>query len=130
MFDVRCSMFICSPSTMSNPAAPILAYVFPLRLEYLTWPNALLLFAAVSLPSVKPALDARPIRDIGSGTNIAEAIQVGLATLSKDAMHRLLLLSDGNATMGDTEAAINAANAAGVQIDVAPLQYNIANEVV
>jgi hypothetical protein len=39
------------------------------------------------------------------------------------------LESDGNNTTGDIEAAINAANAA-MQIDVAPLTYNINNEVV
>ncbi len=83
-----------------------------------------------AMPNIHPSLDARPIREIGSGTNIAEAIQIGLATMSKDAMHRMLLVSDGNATLGDTDAAINAANAAGVQVDVAPLNYNIENEVV
>ncbi|HYO07566.1 MAG TPA: VWA domain-containing protein [Tepidisphaeraceae bacterium] len=83
-----------------------------------------------AMPSVRPALDARPIRDVGAGTNVAAAIQLSLATLSKDAMHRLLLVSDGNATAGDHEAAINAAIAAGVQVDVAPLNYNVQNEVV
>ncbi len=83
-----------------------------------------------AMPSIRPALDTKPVRDAGSGTNIAGAIQLGLATLGKDAMHRLLLVSDGNATMGDTDKAINAANAAGVQIDVAPLSYHIQNEVV
>src|SRR5215208_6277360 len=75
-----------------------------------------------AMPNIRPALDARPIREVGAGTNIASAIQLALATFSKDAMHRMLLMSDGNATMGDWEAAVNAAVAAGVQIDVAPLR--------
>src|SRR5688572_28116146 len=83
-----------------------------------------------AMPNIRPALDARPIREAGAGTNLASAIQLALATFSKDAMHRMLLISDGNATMGDWEAAVNAAKAAGVQIDVAPLRYNVQNEVV
>jgi Ca-activated chloride channel family protein len=83
-----------------------------------------------AMPNMRPALDARPIRETGAGTNIAAAIQLGLATLSRDAMHRMLLTSDGNVTTGDLEAAINAAVAAGVQIDVAPLRYDIQNEIV
>jgi uncharacterized membrane protein len=83
-----------------------------------------------AMPNIRPALDARPIREVGAGTNLASAIQLALATFSKDAMHRMVLMSDGNATMGDWEAAVNAAVAAGVQIDVAPLRYNVQNEVV
>jgi uncharacterized membrane protein len=74
--------------------------------------------------------DARPIRETGNGTNIAASIQLALATFGHDAMHRLLLVSDGNATTGDLDAAVNAAVAANVQIDVAPLRYDINNEVV
>src|SRR5687767_15026168 len=59
-----------------------------------------------AMPNIRPALDARPIREQGSGTNLASAIQLALATFSKDAMHRILLMSDGNATMGDWEAAV------------------------
>ncbi len=83
-----------------------------------------------AMPNIRPSLDARPIRDVGNGTSIAAGIQLGLATFSRDSMHRMLLESDGNNTTGDIEAAINAAIAAGVQIDVAPLLYNINNEVV
>ncbi|MEO6437183.1 MAG: VWA domain-containing protein, partial [Tepidisphaeraceae bacterium] len=85
-----------------------------------------------AMPSIRPALDARPIRETGGGTNIASAIQLALATFSRDAMHRILLISDGNPTTGDLEAAIAAAQAAGVevQIDVAPLRYDVKNEIV
>lgn len=74
-------------------------------------------------------LDARAIRERGSGTDVASAIQLGLATLHKDAMHRLLLIWDGNQTTGDLESALNAAAAARVPIDVMPLTYDVRNEV-
>ncbi len=74
-------------------------------------------------------LDARAIRERGSGTDVAGAIQLGLATLHKDAMHRLVLIWDGNQTTGDLEAALNAAASARVPIDVMPLTYDVRNEV-
>jgi len=74
-------------------------------------------------------LDARAIRERGSGTDVASAIQLGLATLQKDAMHRIVLMWDGNQTTGDLEAALSAASAARVPIDVMPLSYDIKNEV-
>ncbi|MDW8262130.1 MAG: hypothetical protein RMJ35_06360, partial [Phycisphaerales bacterium] len=82
-----------------------------------------------AVPNTTLALDARPIRDPGQGTDVAAAIQLALATLGRDAMHRLLLIWDGNSTSGDLEQALAAAAAAGVPIDVMPLHYNIQNEV-
>ncbi|MGB7159794.1 MAG: hypothetical protein WBD40_17135 [Tepidisphaeraceae bacterium] len=74
-------------------------------------------------------LQSRAIRSTGNGTDPASAIQLALATFGRDAMHRLVLVWDGNQTAGDIEAAINAASAANVQIDVMPLEYNVQNEV-
>lgn len=74
-------------------------------------------------------LDARAIREGVGSTDVASAIQLGLATLQKDAMHRMLLIWDGNQTTGDLEAALNAAAAARVPIDVMPLTYEVKNEV-
>ena len=74
-------------------------------------------------------LDARAIRQPGPGTDVGGALQLGLATLQKDAMHRILLLWDGNSTTGDLEQALNAAAAAQVPIDVMPLSYDVKNEV-
>ncbi len=82
-----------------------------------------------AIPNTTLALDARAIRDTGRGTDIASAIQLGLATFSKDAMHRMLIISDGNMTQGDIEAAEAAANAQNVPIDVMPLDYDVKNEV-
>ena len=63
------------------------------------------------------------------GTDIASAIQLGLASFRRDAMRRMVLMSDGNATQGDTAAALEAAAGAGGVIDVVPLAYRINNDV-
>ncbi len=82
-----------------------------------------------AMPSPRLALDARAIPENASGTNIASAIQLALATFSKDAMHRLVLMTDGNNTQGDLDAAISAAAAQKVPIDVMPLRYDVKHEV-
>ena len=82
-----------------------------------------------ALPAPVIRLDARAIPRRGNGTDVASAIQLALATMSKDTMHRLLLMWDGNQTTGDLEGAITAAASQGVQIDVMPLRYDVQNEV-
>ena len=82
-----------------------------------------------AVPNTQLQLDARPLRDGGAGTDVASAIQLGLATLGKDAMHRILLVWDGNANQGDLDGALSAAAAAGVPIDVMPLRYDVESEV-
>ncbi len=82
-----------------------------------------------AMPNTRLLLDAKPIRDSGTGTDVGSALQLALATLGKDAMHRLVLVWDGNATSGDLESAINAAVARKTPIDVLPLKYDIQNEV-
>jgi uncharacterized membrane protein len=82
-----------------------------------------------SLPAANPVMAGGPIRKDGTGTDIAGAIQLGLATFDKDSMRRLVLISDGNPTMGDTDAAVAAAVAQHVPIDVMPLHYQIDHEV-
>ncbi len=54
-------------------------------------------------------------------TDLAEAIRLSLALLPPDAARRLVILSDGAATTGDTAEAARLAAAAGVSIDVVPL---------
>ncbi len=80
-------------------------------------------------PEERLELDTRAIRDPGHGTDASAAIQLALASLHQDAMHRLLLIWDGNATAGDIDTAINAAKAQNIPIDVMPLDYNVQNEV-
>jgi Ca-activated chloride channel family protein len=82
-----------------------------------------------SIPNTTLLLDSRAIRDPGNGTDIAAAIQLALATLQRDTMHRLLLISDGNATTGDLDSALSAAAAQHVPIDVMPLNYDVQHEV-
>ena len=54
---------------------------------------------------------------------------MALATFNEDARRRILLVWDGNRTEGDLEAAIAAAKAQNVPIDVMPLKYRVQNEV-
>lgn len=82
-----------------------------------------------SLPATTLRPRARALREPGEGTNVAAAIQLALATVSRDALPRLLLVWDGNATTGDLDAALAAAAAARVPIDVLPLQYDVRDEV-
>lgn len=55
---------------------------------------------------------------IQSNTDIAEAMRLGLALFPNDAARRMVILSDGRPTVGDTEAAAGLAAAAGVTVDV------------
>ncbi len=82
-----------------------------------------------ALPNTHLVQGSKAIRDECTGTNIASAVQLGLATMQKDAMHRLLLITDGNSTTGDLDAAVNAAVAQHVPIDVMPLHYDVQHEV-
>ena len=82
-----------------------------------------------ALPSTKLALDARAVREPGSGTDPGAAIQLALASMSNDAMRRLLLVWDGNLTTGSLETALATAAAQHVQIDVMPLRYDVSNEI-
>ncbi len=82
-----------------------------------------------AMPNTHLTLDQRAIRSSGNGTDIANAIQLALATFHNDALHRLLLISDGNATTGDLDAAINSAVSQGVPIDVMPLDYDVKSEI-
>lgn len=69
--------------------------------------------------STEPApLRSRP--DVGQ-SDIAEAIRLGLALFPAGSARRLVLLSDGQATSGDTVAAARLAAAAGARLDYAPL---------
>jgi Ca-activated chloride channel homolog len=82
-----------------------------------------------AIPSQNLSLDARAIRDAGTGTDAAAAIQLALAAMDNDAMHRILLIWDGNSTQGDLDAALAEASSQHVPVDVMPLQYNVKHEV-
>ncbi len=83
------------------------------------------------LPDTRLRPGSSAVRDQlhAGGTDVAAAVQLGLASFRGDAMRRLVLVSDGNPTQGDTQAAVNAALSAGVPIDVIPLSYRVGGEV-
>lgn len=54
-------------------------------------------------------------------TDLAEAIRLGMALFPAGSARRMVIISDGSATIGNTEEAARLAAAAGVQIDVLPL---------
>lgn len=100
--------------------------------------------AAISTPTARQHFDDTIGVQMVEGTNIAEAIQLGLAMFPADTARRLVLVSDGNETLGSAvEAAKQAAGAAGasfefvdaanlqatVPIDVLPIAYNVRNDV-
>ncbi|MFN0026855.1 MAG: VWA domain-containing protein [Acidimicrobiales bacterium] len=53
----------------------------------------------------------------GSATNLATALRLGLAVAPVDARRRLVLLTDGQATRGDTDAALADAAQATIPVD-------------
>jgi Mg-chelatase subunit ChlD len=84
-----------------------------------------------SLPreTADPGRHAGAIQAPAAGTDIAAALQLGLAAMRPDRLHRLLLISDGNATRGELDAAVGEAASLGVPIDVMPLRYSIRHDV-
>lgn len=74
----------------------------------------------------RTASDVRTLPDLASvpvatRTDIAEAIQLGLALLPADRQKRLVLLSDGQANEGDARTAAELAAARGIPLDVVPI---------
>lgn len=63
------------------------------------------------------------------GTDLAAAIRRSLAEVPSDAAARVVLITDGLATRGDTLAAAAAALAAGIPVDVVPLEQRAAPDV-
>lgn len=76
-----------------------------------------------ALPDAQQTID----RD---GTNLAEAVRLGMAPMPEDMGNRLVIISDGNETSGSLLAQAEEARAAGVPIDVIPLRYEHDREVI
>src|SRR5258706_2603627 len=74
---------------------------------------------------------AAAIQDVAleNQTDAASALELALATFRPDAMHRLLLVWDGNQTMGNIEQVVARAKSMNIPIDVMPLSYSVKNEV-
>lgn len=81
-------------------------------------------------PSNTETLDPGTDIDTREGTNTAQALEWAMAAKTDaDTALRLVLVSDGNDTTGDALAAARAAAAAGVVIDVLPIDYKVGEEV-
>lgn len=63
-------------------------------------------------------------------TNLAAGVRAAMSITPPNTAGRLLLISDGNETMGDLIEASRAAEAAKVPIDVLPVRYSIDREVI
>lgn len=63
-------------------------------------------------------------------TNLAAGVRLAIAVTPEDAAGRLLLISDGNETSGSLLTAAEAARAAGLPIDVYPVEYDYPAEVI
>ncbi len=75
-----------------------------------------------------PPFASQPVR---LATDLAEALRLSLALLPPDAARRVVVLSDGAATTGDTAEAARLAAAAGVSIDTVYLPRDVTgNEVI
>lgn len=64
------------------------------------------------------------------GTNLAEAVRLALGVMPQDAANRLVLISDGNETIGSLRSAAEHARAVGVPIDVVPVELSYDAEVI
>ncbi|MCP3904292.1 MAG: VWA domain-containing protein [Planctomycetes bacterium] len=95
---------------------------------------------AVSAPTRGEHLDEMPDGIVATGTSIEAAIRLGLAMFPPDTARRLVLVSDGNETIGDAVTAArqaaggsgdtgDAADARSVPIDVLPIAYRVAGDV-
>jgi len=72
-------------------------------------------------PATERTLGAPAARPAGGATNVAEALQLGLALFPAEGHQRLVLLSDGGENVGNARSTAQLAAARGVPIDVVPL---------
>jgi len=83
------------------------------------------------LPSIKvDEIRRRNTTLAGHQSNLAAGIQMAMAIAPPDTAVRILLLSEGNETVGNLREVARLAAANGIPIDVLPLRYRYENEVV
>ncbi|MEM1108601.1 MAG: vWA domain-containing protein, partial [Planctomycetota bacterium] len=81
-------------------------------------------------PGNEVRLDASTDTQVREGTDTAKAIEWAMAAKSDaNTALRLVLVTDGNDTAGDVLTAARNAAAAGVVIDVLPIDYRVGDEV-
>lgn len=81
------------------------------------------------LPTPKASTIERGYTGKTDATDIASAVRLALGIAPPDAANKLVLVSDGNETMGSVLAAIAAAQASNVPISIYPIAYRYNNEV-
>lgn len=69
----------------------------------------------------------QPIIDT-SGTDIESAIGLAMAAFPEDTQKRIVLLTDGNQTQGETEMAVQRALANDIDVRLLPLQYSYSQD--
>ena len=82
-----------------------------------------------SLPSSNTAIRRRNTLLTGQQSRLADGIQMAMAIAPPDTAARIVLASEGNETEGDLKEAARTAAANRIPIDVLPLRYRYANEV-
>ena len=82
------------------------------------------------LPSGDVTIRRRNTTLTGGQTKLADGIQMAMAIAPPDTAVRILLVSEGNETAGDLKEAAQIAAANKIPIDVLPLRYQYANEVI
>ncbi|MCA9971018.1 MAG: VWA domain-containing protein [Anaerolineales bacterium] len=121
-------VFLVDASDSISPAQAAQAETFVREAMSTMGPNdqaAVILFGANALVErpMSGLAELAPITSVPQPlqTDLAEAIRLGMALFPAGNGRRLVILSDGAATVGDAEAAARLAAAAGVQIDYVPL---------
>ncbi len=76
--------------------------------------------------------DPVDIKDTGAAdaTNLEGGVRIAMAAMPQNAANRIVLISDGNETIGSLLAAARAAQAAKIPIDVLPITYSLKKEIV
>ncbi len=92
--------------------------------------------AVRTLPSIHPLEDQGAAQNPLDGTDTAAALRLAMAMFPADSSRRIVLFWDGNDTVndqvggqGNVMSAVNEARAAGIPIDVVPLDYRLDREV-
>jgi uncharacterized membrane protein/Mg-chelatase subunit ChlD len=86
--------------------------------------------AVEQLPASALGIDRLSDPAVPDQTNIAAALRMAAALFTDDAARRIVVLSDGNQTAGQALEEADQLRAAGVLVDVLPLRYEHADEVV
>ena len=81
------------------------------------------------LASTDATVSRRAVSLSGEQTNLAAALGLALAIAPPDSAARLLIVSDGNETLGDLREAARVAAANNIPVDALPLTYRYPQEV-